>query len=128
MSCLGSEEECKCDCHTLPKGMMKHIIPCCSQCPVCYKNIRSGRMKEHMAHHPIHETVFSVPLSMEKTGRSVLDHGEAKWLARQHPESNLAKCYLELHAKVFGGNNENTDIPAVSSAAGDVNADQLREH
>jgi hypothetical protein len=80
-------------------------------------------MKEHMSHHPIHETVFSVPISMEKKSQSRLDHYEAKHLALQHEkESNLARCYLELHRKVFGGNNEELDIPAIGDNVGNANA------
>ena len=43
LNCKTSLDECDCDCH---EGTCMHIMPCCEQCPICEKNIRS-RFAEH---------------------------------------------------------------------------------
>ena len=40
-------EECTCICHRV--GGVRHFMACCSQCPICKRNIRPKYFEEHVA-------------------------------------------------------------------------------
>lgn len=40
LNCGKDWDECECDCHDSQREI-RHMIPCCGQCPSCHKRLRN---------------------------------------------------------------------------------------
>jgi len=42
------DHRCRCQCHYLAEGKVKHCVACCTPCPICKDGITKGFMKDHI--------------------------------------------------------------------------------
>ena len=88
--CVRSNYECRCSCHRLPVGTVKHVMACCSPCPECHKNIKPGYLEYHIqADHGKKQEEKTVCLC--KPGTCVgWDHGNK--FCRQQSDKERGFC------------------------------------
>ena len=67
MKCTSDPFECTCECHTMP-GVC-HIVPCCTACPYCDKNLEFSadkHIQECKARKEEAERIAALPLNLKK--------------------------------------------------------------